>query len=197
MAAGSPFSYFSAVQPGDCSQGREVQGVLPPSLVRAAAPARGSTPTAAALRAPRSDELLRESGPPPRSLSFSSTTAAGKRKRKRLRGGPRPSAVNAERGLAARGRGSGLRPAGGRLAGRSPMPPRGRKRARCARLGGPVPGRKAGSPAARGEAPQRAFVRPRGPPSLARPMRTASPAAPQSAPAWASGLMAALRGFLP
>lgn len=77
------------------------------------------------------------------------------------------------------------------------MPPRGRKRARCARLGGPVPGRKAGSPAARGEAPPRAFVRPRGPPRLARPLRAASPAAPQSAPAWAWGLTAALRGFLP
>lgn len=30
-AAGSPFSCFSVVQPGDCLQGREVQGVLPPA----------------------------------------------------------------------------------------------------------------------------------------------------------------------
>lgn len=115
----------------------------------------GSTPTAAALRAPRSTEQLRESGPPPRSLSFSSTTAAGKRKRKRLRGGPRPSAVNAERGLVARGGGSGPGPARGWLAGRSPMPPRGGKRARCARLSGPV---RAGRRAARqqGERPRSA-----------------------------------------
>lgn len=94
---GSPFSCFSAGHPQDCLGG---QGVLPPRPARAPQGPR-SRLAAAAFCAPRRERQLRQSWTQP--LSFSSTTSAGKRKRKPPGGG-----TGAERGPAVRGGGPGL-----------------------------------------------------------------------------------------
>lgn len=78
---------------------------LPGAGCGPSSPAPGRPPRT--LR-PSPRRLLRRPWTP--TLSFSSTLSAGKRKRKRPRGGPGPErAVNAERGPAARGGGPGPR----------------------------------------------------------------------------------------